>query len=89
MQKQATCKKDRELDQRQWHFHKDELLYYLQRLYVPDNKAVRSELFICFYKDPLIGYFSEKKMLELIQCYYHWVHIEKYINHKVSICVRY
>ena len=64
------------------------MLYYLQRLYVPDDKAVRSELFACFYEDSLAGHFGEKRTLELIQRYYHWVHIEKYINHKVNICAR-
>jgi hypothetical protein len=33
MQKRATRKKDRELNQEQWHFRKDGLLYHLQRLY--------------------------------------------------------
>ena len=88
MQKRATRKKDRELDQGQWHFRKDGLLYHLQRLYVPDDEAVRSELFACFHEDPLAGHFGEKRTLELIQRHYHWVHIEKYINHKVSICAR-
>ena len=40
MQKRAIRKKDRELDQGQWHFRKDRLLYHLQRLYVPDDEAV-------------------------------------------------
>ena len=62
------------------------MLYHLQRLYVPDDEAVRSELFTCFHEDPLAGHFGEKRTLELIQRHYHWVHIEKYINHKVSIC---
>ena len=88
MQKLVTRKKDRELDQGQWHFCKDGLLYHLQRLYVLDNKAVRSELFACFHEDPLAGHFGKKRTLKLIQCHYHLVHIEKYINHKVSICVR-
>jgi hypothetical protein len=64
------------------------LLYHLQRLYVPDDEMVRSELFTCFYEDPLAGHFSEKRTLELIQCHYHWVWIEEYINRKVSICTR-
>jgi hypothetical protein len=66
MQKRATHKKDKELDQGQWHFRKDGLLYHLQRLYVPDDKAVRSELFACFHEDPLAGHFGEKRTLELI-----------------------
>ena len=55
IQKWTTRKKDKELDQGQWHFCKDKLLYYLQRLYVPDNEAVRSKLFACFHEDPLAG----------------------------------
>ena len=66
MQKQATRKKDRELDQGQWHFRKDGLLYHFQRLYVPDDEAVRSELFACFHEDPLAGHFGKKRTLELI-----------------------
>jgi hypothetical protein len=66
MQKQATRKKDRELDQGQWHFRKDGLLYHLQRLYIPNDEAVQSELFACFHEDPLAGHFSEKRTLELI-----------------------
>jgi hypothetical protein len=88
MQKWATRKKDKELDQGQWYFRKDGLLYHLQRLYVSDDEAIWSKLFACFHEDPLVGYFGEKRILELIQCHYHWVHIEKYINHKVSICAR-
>ena len=88
MQNRVTHKKDRELNQGQWHFRKDGLLYHLQRLYVLDDEAIRSELFACFPEDPLAGHFGEKRTLELIQCHYHWVHIEKYINHKVSICAR-
>ena len=64
------------------------MLYHLQRLYVPDDEAVWSKLFACFHEDPLVGHFGEKRTLELIQRHYHWVHIEKYINHKVSICAR-
>ena len=66
MQKQAIHKKDRELDQRQWHFYKNRLLYYFQRLYVSDNEVVRGELFTYFHKDPLAGYFGKKRMLKLI-----------------------
>jgi hypothetical protein len=60
LQKRTTHKKDKELDQGQWHFHKYGLLYHLQRLYVLDNKAVWSELFTCFHEDPLAGHFGEK-----------------------------
>ena len=63
----------------------DGLLYHPQRLYVPEDEAVQSELFACFHKDPLAGYFGKKRILKLIQRHYYWVHIEKYINHKVSI----
>ena len=66
MQKRATRKKDRELDQGQWLFRKDGLLYHLQRLYVPDDKAVQSELFVYFHEVPLAGHFGEKRTLELI-----------------------
>ena len=89
IQKRTTRKKDKELDQGQWHFCKDGLLYYLQRLYVPDDEAVWDELIACFHEDPLAGHFGEKRTLELIQRHYHWVRIEEYINHKVSICARY
>jgi hypothetical protein len=44
IQKRTTCKKDKELDQGKWHFRKDGLLYYLQRLYVPDKEVVQSRL---------------------------------------------
>jgi hypothetical protein len=43
------------------------LLYHLQRLYIPDDEAVRSELFTCFHEDPLAGHFGKKMTLELIQ----------------------
>ena len=42
------------------------MLYHLQRLYVPDDEAVGSELFACFHEDPLAGHFGEKMTLELI-----------------------
>jgi len=47
------------------------MLYYIHRLYVLDNEAVRSELFVYFHKDPLARHFREKKTLELMQRHYH------------------
>ena len=61
----ATRKRNQEI-QGQWHFRDDGLLYHLHRLYVPDNEAARSELFACFYKDPLAGHFGKKRTLKLI-----------------------
>ena len=57
--------------QGQWHFQDDGLLYHLHRLYVPNNEAVWSELFACFYKDSLAGHFGEKRTLKLVQRHYH------------------
>jgi hypothetical protein len=59
------------IDQGQWHFRKDGLLYHLQRLYVPDDEAVQSKLFACFHENPLAGHFGKKRTLKLIQRHYH------------------
>jgi hypothetical protein len=72
----------------QWHLREDGLLYHLHRLYVPDNEALRSELFACFHEDPLAGHFGEKRTLELIQRHYHWPKIENYIGRRVATCAR-
>jgi hypothetical protein len=66
---EAIRKKEQELQGR-WNF-KDGLLYYLHRLYVPDDDAIWSELFAYFHKGPLAGHFGEKGTLELIQRHYH------------------
>jgi transposase InsO family protein len=83
----ATRKRNQEL-QGQWHFRDDGLLYHLHRLYVPDNEAVRSELFACFHEDSLAGHFGERRTLELVQRHYHWPNIEDYISRKVSTCAK-
>jgi hypothetical protein len=84
----ASRKKTKEVGRGQWHFRNDGLLYHLHRLYVPDNKALRDELFACFHEDPLAGHFGEKRTLELIQRHYHWPHIEDYISRRVGTCAR-
>jgi len=66
----AARKRNQEI-QGQWHFRDDGLLYHIHRLYVPDNEAVRSELFACFHEDSLAGHFGEKRTLELVQRHYH------------------
>ena len=90
-QKRAACKKQRKRksnSQGQWHFRSDGLLYYLHRLYVPDNEAVRNELFACFHEDPLAGHFGEKRTLELVQRHYHWPNMDSDVSSRVSTCAR-
>lgn len=92
-QKRLACakparRKGTENSQGQWHFRRDGLLYYLHRLYVPDNEAVRSELFSCFHEDPLAGHFGEKRTLDLIQRHYHWSQMDDDISSRVGQCAR-
>ena len=59
-------------------------MYYLYWLYIPENKALQSKLFKCFYKDLLAGYFRKKRILELFQQYYYWPNIDSNISSRVS-----
>jgi hypothetical protein len=83
----ASRKREVETEHGMWHF-RDGLLYHLQRLYVPDNEALRSELFACFHEDQLAGHFGERRTLELIQWHYHWPNIESFISRRVGVCTR-
>jgi hypothetical protein len=80
-----TCGRDRELEDK-WHFRNDGLLYYIHRLYVPDNEAVRSELFSCFHEGPLAGHRGDDKTLNHIQRHYHWQNIEEYVRRRCRSC---
>jgi len=64
----------------------DNVVFFKDRLFVPDDRALKRALLRRFHDAPLAGHFGKQRTLELIQRHYHWVGIEKDVAQYVTAC---
>jgi transposase InsO family protein len=84
-QKRSTRSKTAQTADRAWQFE-DDLLYFNDRLYVPNEVAVRQELMSRFHDSRLAGHFGGDRTLELLQRHYHWQDMEREVDVFVKTC---
>jgi transposase InsO family protein len=64
----------------------EEVLFFRDRLYVPEDYSLRKALIERFHDAPLAGHFSKDRTLNLIQRQYHWTGIERDVQRYVAQC---
>ena len=69
-----------------WALDNEGLLRYEDRLYVPGDIALRTELISKCHDDPLSGHFGAAKTQELLARKYHWQGIAKEVAEYVHTC---
>ena len=65
---------------------KDDLLFFHNRVYVPDERSVREELLKQHHDDPLAGHFGTKRTTELLSRSYYWPNMEKEVHDYIRTC---
>ncbi|KAF8761559.1 hypothetical protein RHS01_00207 [Rhizoctonia solani] len=67
----------------QW---KEELLWYEERIFVPDSKAIRLELLEQYHDSPIAGHQGQARTLELLSRDYYWPGMKAQVNRYVESC---
>ncbi|QRW25134.1 Retrotransposable element Tf2 protein [Rhizoctonia solani] len=67
----------------QW---KEELLWYEERIFVPDSKAIRLELLEQYHDSPIAGHQGQAHTLELLSRDYYWPGMKAQVNRYVESC---
>ena len=65
---------------------KDDLLFFHNRVYMPDERSVREELLKQHHDDPLAGHFGTKRTTELLSRSYYWPNMEKEVHDYIRTC---
>jgi len=79
-------KKKNELIKNGWSA-RDGFLYYFGRLYVPNNRILRSDLLVEAHDSPLSGHLGIKKTLYKLSRFYYWPHMDKEVKEYVKSCL--
>ena len=72
--------------QKTWHVDDNELLWYSNALFVPDDIATRAELLWHYHDDPMAGHFEVKKTHDLLGRKFFWQGMWKDIQKYVGSC---
>lgn len=65
---------------------KNNVLYFHNRVYVPDIDCIRLKIIQEFHDSQNAGHFGSRKTFNLVHRYYHWPKIKQYIQSYVKTC---
>jgi hypothetical protein len=68
---------------------KQELLYYRDKIYVPEYEDLRTKVIRQHYDNPSAGHPRRTKTFELVSCYYCWKGMNSDVRQYVSNCRTY
>ena len=78
-------KEQREALPKHWELE-DGLLYYKNRLFIPSNKAILTEIAKGCHDSKVAGHFGKEKKIELVTRNFHWEKLSEWINEYVRSC---
>jgi transposase InsO family protein len=64
----------------------DGLIYFRNRLYIPENEPLRLQIAESEHDSQVAGHFGQKKTLELITRNFYWPNMEGWVNQYVRSC---
>jgi hypothetical protein len=64
----------------------DGLIYFRNRLYIPDDEPLRLQIAESEHDSQVAGHFGQKKTLELITRNFYWPKMEDWVNQYVRSC---
>ena len=65
---------------------KDELLYYKNRLYIPENEALQTEIAQGCHNSLVAGHFGQEKTIEIVTRDFYWKGLADWIIYYVRSC---
>jgi len=65
---------------------KDELLYYKNRLYIPENEALQTEIAQGCHDSLVAGHFGQEKTIEIVTRDFYWKKLADWIRDYVRSC---
>ena len=74
--------------EKQWKIGPDGFLRFKGFVYMPAEKAIRSEMIYIHYNTDLAGHFGISKMLKLIRRKYFWLSLKKDIKSYIKSCYK-
>lgn len=69
-----------------WHLGLAGELLYQEKLFVPEEEAIKQELLQRYHDDPLAGHFGSAKTLELLQRKYYWPRMATDVREYCKTC---
>ncbi len=69
-----------------WHCGDDELLRYRNRIYVPQEPSVRTEILTTHHDSMLAGHFGVKKTYDLVFRYFFWPELRNDVETYIKTC---
>jgi len=69
-----------------WHLGLAGELLYQEKLFVPEEQAIKQELLQRYHDDPLAGHFGSAKTLELLQRKYYWPRMAADVKEYCKTC---
>ena len=70
----------------QYHVKENGLLYYKDRIFVPDTRDLRLQILQDFHDSPRAGHPGRRKTIQLVQRSFAWPSMKTYIHHYVDSC---
>ena len=84
---EATRKqKKQKLIEKGWRLN-NELLYFKRRLYIPDDRLLRSDLLVEAHDSKLNGHFGVEKTISQLAKYYYWVNMGEEVKEYINSCL--
>ena len=65
---------------------RDDLLYFNDRLFLPENEEILHYVYSICHDSPLAGHFGQQKTLDLISRYFYWPRMTDMVKSYVSSC---
>ena len=64
----------------------DELIYYKNRLYIPNNKELQTQIAKRCHHSQIGGYFGQEKTIDIVCRDFYWKGLTAWINDYVRSC---